>query len=254
MAGALSLLASCSDISESERLLYVKPANIARAILIEDFTGQKCMHCPKAAQEIERLQQEYGKENVIPVAIHAGGLSVRKADNPQGLATEEGETYYKHWNVEAPPVGLIDRLGKPAYIDQWAAKVHERLPRPAQVALAMDNTFADKTCTTAISVTSHHPEDTEGWLQVWVTEDGIVLPQKMPDGTIQKDYVHNHVFRKAVNGVWGEKISLKSGDTRRITYRIPMDKDWKAENICLVAFVYDKDGVQQVVQKKIVKP
>ena len=36
--------ASCSNIDEGDRLIYVKPAEVGRAILIEDFTGQKCIN------------------------------------------------------------------------------------------------------------------------------------------------------------------------------------------------------------------
>ena len=58
--GVLALLAvSCSHISEDERLIYVKPAQAARCILIEDFTGQRCVNCPAATAEISKLQQQY---------------------------------------------------------------------------------------------------------------------------------------------------------------------------------------------------
>ena len=51
MLGAMSAIitlaaASCSNIDEDERLIYVKPADVGRAVLIEDFTGQKCVNCP----------------------------------------------------------------------------------------------------------------------------------------------------------------------------------------------------------------
>ena len=73
---AVLLISACSNIDESERLIYVEPAHVARAVLIEDFTGQRCVNCPNAVAEIERLQEAYGEENVIAVGIHSGPLSI----------------------------------------------------------------------------------------------------------------------------------------------------------------------------------
>ena len=102
------LLSACSQIDESERFIYVEPSGVARAVLIEDFTGQRCINCPTAASEIERLQKEYGEENVIAVSIHSGPLAVFSNEKVKGLRTELGDTYYSHWNIRcctasAPP-------------------------------------------------------------------------------------------------------------------------------------------------------
>lgn len=51
-----TLLASCSNIAEDERYIYVKPAEVKRSVLIEDFTGQRCINCPNANDEIATLQ------------------------------------------------------------------------------------------------------------------------------------------------------------------------------------------------------
>ena len=50
------LLVACSHIDEGDRLIYVKPADVKRRVLLEDFTGQRCINCPKANDEIKSLQ------------------------------------------------------------------------------------------------------------------------------------------------------------------------------------------------------
>ena len=60
--------AACDNISESER--YGKdPVDVQKAknVLIEDFTGQKCINCPKATDVIHELQGLYGEDHVIAV-------------------------------------------------------------------------------------------------------------------------------------------------------------------------------------------
>ena len=54
----LLLLTACSNIGEDERLIYVKPEPAKRVVLLEDFTGQRCVNCPKGTEVIEQLQQE----------------------------------------------------------------------------------------------------------------------------------------------------------------------------------------------------
>ena len=73
---ALATLAfvACSHIDEEDRLIYVKPAAAQRCVLLEDFTGQRCINCPKANDEIHALQEQYGADTVIAVAIHSGPL------------------------------------------------------------------------------------------------------------------------------------------------------------------------------------
>ena len=68
--GLLLLCISCSNISEEERLIEVQPSlpetpdvTVMRRVLIEDFTGQRCVNCPTATQTISDLQQAYGSRH-----------------------------------------------------------------------------------------------------------------------------------------------------------------------------------------------
>ena len=53
---ALAALSSCSNIAEDERFI---PGEMVggggKNILIEDFTGQNCVNCPLAMEELEKL-------------------------------------------------------------------------------------------------------------------------------------------------------------------------------------------------------
>ena len=70
---AVMLLASCDNISEDERFIYVKPADVKRRVLIEDFTGQRCVNCPAAHEEIDRLQEQYGDSFGYDISTDATG-------------------------------------------------------------------------------------------------------------------------------------------------------------------------------------
>ena len=246
---AVLLISACSNIDESERLIYVEPAHVARAVLIEDFTGQRCVNCPNAVAEIERLQEAYGEENVIAVGIHSGPLSIFSTAKVKGLRTELGDTYYDYWNVEAEPSGLVDRRGGVMMLNQWASLVHSELQQSASVQLTLQ--CQQQSGSFTIRVTAEVFSDFKGKLQLWLTEDGVVAPQMMPDGTVNADYVHNHVFRSAVNGTWGDEVDWKATEEKVMTFSITPEEEWEGDCLSVVAFVYNDDGVQQVTKKKI---
>ena len=58
---AMMLLIACDEIPVAERLTYVEPPEVGRAVLIEDYTGQYCVNCPRATEEIEKTREDLRK-------------------------------------------------------------------------------------------------------------------------------------------------------------------------------------------------
>lgn len=260
--GVAMAMTSCSDIDESERLLNVdKPGTenpdddgqvVTRKILIEDFTGQKCINCPKAADIIEQIQNDYGADNVIAVGIHSGAKGFHGTANLVGLATDTGDEYYQHWGIKFQPAGLVNRVGGILIHEQWMTAVHDAAGQKASLSIEIGNNYNDADRTVTINVrTKGVIGNTEGKLQVWAIEDNIVAMQKMPDGSTNREYVHKHVFRTSVNDAWGDNFSIAKGEEKTATYTLKLDGKWVAENVSIVAFVYNGDGVQQVEKKSI---
>lgn len=245
----LLLLSACSHIADDERLVYVKPAPVSRQVLIEDFTGQRCNNCPKASAEIASLQAQYGDEVVVAVGIHSGPLAFKTNARYVGLKTDTGDEYYDHWNIESLPIGMVDRQGLSDYTS-WSAKVHTELQQTAPVSIMGDASLSDSTI--AIHTTLMGIEgDVSGQLQLWLTEDSITTFQLMPDGTRDDNYLHRHVFRAAVNGIWGEAVSVKEGEAQTFSHSIVPDKTWQTSHMAVVAFVYNETGVLQVKTIKL---
>lgn len=205
LGGALS---SCSDLDEQERFVYIKPADAARKVLIEDFTGQRCPNCPKATDEIHHLQETYGEDNIIAVGIHSGPLGFAGNKKFVGLLTDLGNTYYYHWGLDHQPVGLVNREA-PSDYTAWQGQVMRLIAQKAPVSLAISNDYNADSRTVSITVSSEGTTGTTaGKLQIWLVEDGITAMQMMPDGKNDLEYVHNHVLRAAVNGDWGTDFTI----------------------------------------------
>lgn len=101
----------------------------------------------------------------------------------------------------------------------------------------------------------------DGKLQLWLIQDGIVGTQYFTGNVIDKEYVHNHVFRFAANGTWGEDIKLADSESKVVEKTVDLSAkltelreenkstpDFVPSNMSVVAFVYNSYGVQNVVQ------
>jgi hypothetical protein len=243
------LLTACDHIAEGDELIHVKQEPAQRVVLLEDFTGQRCVNCPLGSEVIEQLQEAYG-DNVVAVGIHGGPLGFKGNAKNVGLATDLGDEYYNHWNLEYQPVGLINRHGAVNYAD-WAKVVKEELAKTAAIGMTASATLQDGTIN--IVVEAAGKEGTvSGKLQVWVLEDGITAMQMMPDGSTNRDYVHNHVFRAAVNGSWGDIFTINEAETMKQTLTQAVDASWNTANLSIVAFVYNDNGVEQAVKTKVI--
>lgn len=246
----LPLFAACDHIAEGDRLIEVAgpaPTETSKTVLLEDFTGQRCSNCPTGTEVIEQLQAVYG-DRLVAVGIHSGPLGFKGTPTVKGLATDVGDEYYSHWNLEYQPVGLICRQGAVNYTD-WAKAVLEEMAKTSTVKMEVEARLNGNQID--ITVNEEAYADYSGNLQVWVLEDSITALQTMPDGKNNREYVHNHVLRTPVNGTWGEPVTMTKGAKLQQTMTQPLGDDWNPANLSIVAFVYDDKGVEQCVRGKV---
>lgn len=249
--------AACDNIKEEDRLIYVAPAAVSRCILIEDFTGQRCVNCPDATEELENLQKTYGADTVIVVGIHSGPFGVKSMPNPnyQALATTVGDEYYAHWGIEAQPGVIINRQGKPVYdTKQYASFVSTQLKQSTPLSLKIENANAAVENGAVVVVKAKASEPVAGKLQVWVVEDSISSIQLMPDGSGNMEYMHNHVFRASVTeDIYGDDIQVSNEAESSRQFVINYGDKWVKNHLYVVAFVYNSTGVVQATRHKIVQ-
>lgn len=255
MWAALGLMVACDEVSVNDRLIYVEPPQVSRAVLIEDYTGQYCVNCPRATEEIERLIEQYGDSIVIAVAIHSGPFGKSKGE-PSPLYTEVGDMYFNTWGMSAQPIGLIDRLfgSTPFSYTDWAGGVNYEVAIEPPVSFLTHIDYDAETRDAAIEVQTIGLDSAlvSGKLQVWLVEDSIDSFQLMPDGSREEHYNHMHVFRASVNDPWGDALSVSHGQVAVKNYELKLDPAWVPEHCSVVTFLYDDSGVHQVAKKKLI--
>lgn len=238
---AAAAMTSCDKVSEPDRFI---PAEIIpeRAILIEEFTGQLCTNCPDGHNAIRNILATLG-DSVVPVSIHASNLAI---DPPLGLKTATGEAYYKNYNSPALPTAVINMQTEPLQVDQWGSWINRLIVVPTPFTVVAESAVNADTGEMEINVAYSSAEEYKGKLMVWILENNIIRRQ-IDHGTNIPDYVHNHVFRAAVTpDIWGEEVDLKAHDPQYVSYKYPIDQFWKADDLYVVAFLYNGDGVAQV--------
>jgi len=256
----LVLLSACDEISIDKRLTYVEPPEANRAILIEDYTGQNCVNCPRATEEIERLIEQYGDSVVIAVAIHSGPFSKEKDGTSTPLRTEVGDMYFSRWNLSSQPVGLVDRLfdSMPFGYTDWGGGVNYELTESptseAPVSFYIDGDFDSESRRGSFEVQTIGLDENRisGKLQVWLVEDSIDSFQLMPDGSRVEHYNHMHVFRASINDPWGDDVTVGHGEVVTKNYTFVMDPTWVPKHCAIITFLYDASGVRQVTKTKLI--
>lgn len=259
-AMTLCCFTACDVIDENDRYIEVEnsdePQERVQRVLVEEFTGRLCVNCPDGAKIIHDMIDYYG-DKVIAIGYHAG-IMAPPAVGPyanQDFQTEAGDEYNTYFAPQANPAAMLNRTANDGVMastkkDLWMTYlIAEMAKTPVCEVTPTCNYDADSrtvTITTEVEAWDNMPANVN--LQVQLVENNIVSPQLKTGGVMDNEYVHNHVFRGAVNGTWGEGItSLTAGEKKSYTHTVTLKENWVAENCNVVVFAYLKD-TQRVLQ------
>lgn len=229
---------------------------IQKKVMLEEFTGHTCGKCPAATDIALSLRDETFKDQMILVSMHAGGLAVPKTGDKflTDFRTEAGDKLFDtFFPLDAVPFGLINRTeSEPGLhlFDQfkWETKVAEELARPAEAGLIITNCYdkATRELVTIVDVKYLVRGTDQEYLVVCLIEDEVIdwqrdyrLPGAQQDIS---DYPHHDVFRKSLNGTWGQQLSrseVPEGATYRVSLCHDLDANFDAGQCKIVAFVHN---------------
>ena len=249
LLAAIPVITSCDNIGPDDRYIEAEEIEVTRNVLLEEFTGQLCTNCPDAHRVIESLEAQYG-DNLIVVSIHAGKGQFG-IEAPGGLMQEEGDEYAKHYGVYSYPAGLVDGTGSLLDYNSFADAVRKEIGKTTTLEMSLEAQLSDDGKNIEVFTTLVSPVDLKGSLQLWVIESGITAMQ-IDNGTIRMDYVHNNVFRACVNGLWGQDTPLVANVIKYESNEIAVDQLWNIDNVSIVGFYYNSNGVIQVERVKVI--
>lgn len=233
-------LASCDSVSEPDRFV---PAEIIpqRSILIEEFTGQECTNCPDGHAEIKNITASLG-DSVVPVCIHASGLAIDEIWG--GYKTATGEEYFKAVGGPAIPAAVINMQTSPLQVTAWGSTINRLIMTPTPFTVKASSSFDNLEMNVDVDFSAG--VDYQGKLMVWLVENNLIGYQ-LDHGKEIDDYDHNHVFRAALTSdIWGEPVDLEAHSPQHLSFKYTVPAYWDKDNLYIVAFLYNNDGVAQV--------
>ena len=244
------IFTACDDIDEADRIIIGQiEEHVVQAeektvevegqsftyidqhqILIEDFTGWRCVNCPNMAAFLaNNIEAIYP---TVVVSLHPASNSLSNTDQVASrfslsctLADEIANTVagsnvasslslpavsidqmpYEGQTLQSgDTITVYNTLRELAYNQYYSYFINRKAY--ANLAINVKKT-SDNSYQLSTLVVSGSYSNKNVRLQLWLLESGIVAFQSTQSG-IEHNYVNNHVLRMAINGNQGEVITL----------------------------------------------
>lgn len=262
-AMAVVLVISCDKLDQP--YATAKEINVdttKRKVLLEDYTGMKCVNCPGATAGAEALVELY-KGQVILMAVHAGFFAVPDASGnyTTDYRVAEGVTWFNDFTLVSNPMGMVNRITyndkKAIGATSWAAAVSATAQEKRVATIHIDAQYtAAGRGQVNTTITARFLEKLTGTynLTVCLLEDSITGWQKNNDTAVGpvpdiENYVFNDMLRAVLNGAYGEELTnaVDTGVVYTKTYQYTPDPLWIPGHLSLVAFIANAD-TKEIIQ------
>lgn len=234
-----------------------------RQVLIEEFTGVRCVNCPAGSAAIENLIGIHG-QRLAAISIHAGSFSPPYPESLYDFRIPEGASLLSYLGEPLGyPTAVVGRKLFDGEFDlqlgrqQWAGFIAQQLLEEPLVKIDIQNAYSDEDRKLEAAATLYVQEDItdeDVRISVAITENDIQDLQLTPEsGTPDPNYKHKHVLRDMLTNFSGDLISeeLAAGAAIEKNFTMTLPVEWIAANCHVVVFVHfggDKKDVLQVHQ------
>lgn len=195
-----------------------------KKILLEEYTGMKCIYCPDAATAVKGLSSQY-TTSLITVAIHALDQANATAGvyMDQIFKTNEGDIWAgtSGFSIPSLPNGVINRKkynnnSLTNNYTNWSAVVSQAIKDTFIVQLDVTTNYDTvvKALNTNIKATYQKAYAGKVNLTALLIEEGITGYQDV-HGIVTPGYEFEHMMRGTLNSEWGQFLSenAKKKDT-----------------------------------------
>ncbi len=217
--------------------------SFVRNVLLEEFTTEKCVNCPRVASYIHDAMNEPEFEGRLFTTEHHAGYYT---DN---FTTRFDTDWCWFYDNQYAPAVMYDRYAQPDAItpvsnpgskQEMYSLIRERMRETAFVSLKVTAEADVENLQIKVRVTGSRAKEDftrqPARITVVLTETNLAaISQAGASG----EYIHYNVGRR-VNSTWGDVIEWEGDD---YTYEcvIPYNQNYVFENLGILAFVHDYD-------------
>lgn len=242
-------LTACENVDEADRLIEVEHKQSDKVILVEEFTGAKCVNCPRGAETVAALHEAYG-DQIVAVSLYPEQLAslTMPFDDEYDLRTSVATELFSSYDGTkfGLPCAMFDRTAVGNSVlnnntQTWGADFLSLLNSTASpLNITLTPTYDEATRTLKIDYNLDFIQGVPQALtmQLYIIENGIITWQVTPNG-LDRNYVNNHVLRTALYGTWGTEIGsgFAPGTQHNGSATTTLDANWDAANCQVVGFV-----------------
>lgn len=231
-----------------------------RQVLIEEFTGVRCVNCPEGSEAIEGLLDIHG-QRLVAISIHAGSFAPPYPESQYDFRIDEGVNLLSYLGSPLGyPTAVVNRKKFDGEFDlqlgrlQWAGFIAQELEEEPVVKIDVQNDYSGEDRKLDVSATLYIQEDIPGEdvrISVAITENDIEDLQLTPEsGTPDPNYKHKHVLRDMLTNYDGDPIGepLTAGAAIEKNYSMTLPVDWVAANCKVAVFVHRGGAEKDVLQ------
>ncbi len=241
----------------------ITPIETDRRVVIEEFTGVRCVQCPGGSLELQNLIATYGEDKVIPISIHAGFFSPPYSDSNYDFRTPEGDFLETHIGpLSGFPCAVINRRlfsGQPELpitpASAWNGYLLQELGSEPQCEVELTHTYDSTSRLLNLDVETSFLADVSDavGITVMLTESGVLDKQLTPAG-FEATYEHKFILRKTLTAFDGDAItsSTNFGDIINTNYSYTVPSNFNAAKMKVIAFVHRTGSDKSVLQANLV--
>ena len=228
-------LALVTTISFAQTFVSTVPGN--KKVVLEEYTGIKCVHCPDGHFRAANIQAS-SPGNVFLINIHGGGFSTPQNGEPNFVSPHSASLVNSN-GVTSFPSGSVNRrvfsggsmiMGRSLWAGASQTVLTESSPVNIGVQASVDMASGVLTVNTEIYYTANVTNTNT--LYIAVLQNNMPGPQtgasSNPNSIIagqwNPTYNHQHVLREFITGVGGTNISPTSAGTfipETFTWNVP---------------------------------
>ncbi len=248
--------------------------NTDRNILLEDFTGHRCVNCPAAAVNA-KLLEDANPGRVFVASVHASTSGAFQAVNPPEFTMDFQTTAGTTYANEIPgflgnPTGTINRQDESPifnshwYFDNdWSNAINTQLTSaPFSANLQLEYNYFAQTNALFIHTESEFKSNLTGDynLIIYLVRDTVIAPQEY-SGSIDHHYHHHAVLSDNINGTWGTSIvsgNATNGDIYYNDYSFQLpdpssDSTYNINNLSLITYLCERNTFEviQVIKTEL---
>lgn len=220
LCSLLFTLMGCNSLAPEERWSQPTPIVPNKHVLLLEYTGQRCVNCPEAAEQVSHLQRGASGAHVVAVAVHGGHLAENGERSVLGLSNVDSEWLTQQAGVTGWPMGSVDG-GALSLPPSWSARVAQQLTQPAEAKILLTSRYDATTrqLTTEVAA-SASLEDCI--FTLFLVEDGIPSLQYLSNGRRTLDYVHHHVLRQLLTPRQGIAVAHQATSQTSWQYTVTL--------------------------------